>query len=67
MKDAGKRTVQVNVKMSEEDYELLQRAAEKLWPEAVISNSGVLLGLAKMAAKQALAGTPAEKAKSDNK
>ena len=61
MKDAGKRTVQVNVKMSEEDYELLQQAAEKLWPEAVISNSGILLGLAKMAAKQALAGTPAVK------
>jgi uncharacterized protein (DUF1778 family) len=61
MNDAGKRTVQVNVKMSEEDYELLQQAAEKLWPEAVISNSGILLGLARMAAKQALAGASSVK------
>lgn len=50
----GKRTVQVNVKMSGEDFELLKRAAHKLWPEAVISNSGVVLGLAKIAAKDVL-------------
>jgi uncharacterized protein (DUF1778 family) len=60
MNDAGKRTVQVNVKMKEEDYELLQRAAEKLWPDAVISNSGILLGLARIAAKQILTGCSKE-------
>jgi uncharacterized protein (DUF1778 family) len=64
MSEAGKRTVQVNVKMKEEDYELLQAAAEKLWPEAVISNSGILLGLARIAAKQALARNSADNAAS---
>lgn len=56
MNDAGKRTIQVNVRMSEEDYELLMRAAGKLWPDAIISNSGVLLGLAKLTAKDVLGG-----------
>ncbi len=54
MKDAGKRTVQVNVKMSGEDYDLLHKAATTLWPQAIISNSGILLGLAKIAAANAL-------------
>lgn len=50
-----KRTVQVNVKMSPEDFNLLKRAAEKRWPEAVMTNSGIVLGLAKIAAKATLA------------
>lgn len=54
MQSGGKRTVQVNVKMSSEDFAMLQRAAQLLWPDAVISNSGVILGLAKMAAKGVL-------------
>ena len=54
MKEIGKRTVQINVKMSEEDYQLLSRAAERLWPDAVLSNSGIVLGLARLAAKQTL-------------
>lgn len=49
-----KRTVQVNVKMSPEDFDLLKRAATKKWPDAVVTNSGIVLGLAKMAAKEAL-------------
>jgi len=49
---ADKRTVQVNVRLSEQDYDLIKRAAAKLWPNAVLSNSGILLGLAKMAASQ---------------
>jgi hypothetical protein len=52
MQSGGKRTVQVNVKMSGEDFALLQKAAQKLWPDAIISNSGVLLGLAKIAASR---------------
>lgn len=55
MGDAGKRTVQVNVKMSEADFALLNQAAEALWPEAVISNSGIVLGLARLAARQTMA------------
>jgi hypothetical protein len=46
-----KRTVQVNVKMSPEDFQLLKEAAEKKWPDAVMTNSGIVLGLAKIAAK----------------
>jgi hypothetical protein len=50
--ESGKRTVQVNVKMSSKDFALLQDAANKLWPGAILSNSGIILGLAKMAATQ---------------
>ncbi|MHB8541211.1 MAG: hypothetical protein ACYDCD_09765 [Candidatus Acidiferrales bacterium] len=49
-----KRTVQVNVKMTQEDFDLLKRAAEKRWPDAVITNSGIVLALAKIAARQTL-------------
>jgi hypothetical protein len=52
MADTGrmKRTVQVNVKMTEEDFALLRKAAEKRWPDAVMTNSGIVLALAKIAA-----------------
>jgi hypothetical protein len=49
-----KRTVQVNVKMTQDDFELLRKAAEKRWPDAVITNSGILLAFAKIAARQTL-------------
>lgn len=49
-----KRTVQVNVKVTEEDFRLLRRAAEKRWPDAVITNSGIVLALAKIAARESL-------------
>ena len=49
-----KRTVQVNVKMTQEDFELLKEAAEKRWPDAVITNSGIVLALAKIAAREIL-------------
>ena len=39
-----KRTVQVNVKMSPEDFQLLKKAAEKKWPDAVMTNSGIMFG-----------------------
>jgi len=54
MREVTKRNVQVNVKMCAEDYALLKQAAERLWPDAIISNSGILLGLARLAAKGAL-------------
>jgi len=63
MQSSGKRTVQVNVKMSGEDFALLKEAAQKLWPDAVISNSGILLGLAKMAAKRIAVGEKVSRAK----
>jgi hypothetical protein len=49
-----KRTVQVNVKMSPDDFALLRKAAEKRWPDAVMTNSGIVLGLAKIAARDAV-------------
>jgi hypothetical protein len=54
MENSGKRTVQVNVKMSTEDFANLQKAADTLWPDAIVSNSGIILGLAKLAAKDIL-------------
>ena len=54
IQEAMKRTVQVNVKMSPEDFQLLKKAAEKKWPDAVMTNSGIVLGLAKISAKQTL-------------
>jgi len=49
--ETGKRTVQVNVKTSTEDFTALQKAANALWPDAILGNSGILLGLARLAAK----------------
>lgn len=51
---ASKRTVQVNVKMSEEDFTLLKKAAAGHWPGAVLTNSGIVLGLAKIGATAVL-------------
>lgn len=49
-----KRTVQVNVKMSPDDFQLLKKAADVRWPDAPMTNSGILLGLAKISAKEVL-------------
>jgi uncharacterized protein (DUF1778 family) len=49
-----KRTIQVNVKMTEEDFTLLRKAAEKRWPDAVMTNSGIVLALARIAARDTL-------------
>lgn len=51
METNGKRTVQVNVKMSTADFETLRKAASTLWPDAILSNSGIILGLARLSAK----------------
>lgn len=48
MQSSSKRTVQVNVKMSVEDFEMFKRAADALWPNAVLTNSSIVLGLAKL-------------------
>ncbi len=40
--------------MSVEDFELLKRAATALWPDAILSNSGIILGLAKISAKDVI-------------
>ena len=49
-----KRSIQVNVKMSPEDFQLLKKAAERKWADAVMTNSGIVLGLAKISAREIL-------------
>ena len=41
--------------MTEEDFALLRKAAEKRWPDAVMTNSGIVLALARIAARETLA------------
>lgn len=54
MAQNGKRTVQINVRLSEQDFDFIQKAAQALWPDAELSNSGILLGLAKITARDVL-------------
>ncbi len=54
MERDGKRTIQMNVRLSTEDFELIQKAAHALWPDAVLTSSGILLGLARIAARDVL-------------
>jgi len=54
MEQTGKRTIQVNVRLSIEDFNLIERAANALWPDAILTNSAILLGLAKIAARDIL-------------
>ena len=52
IQEGMKRTVRVNVKMTEEDFRILKRAAEKRRPDAVMTNSGIVLALAEIAARE---------------
>jgi len=54
IQEGMKRSVQVNVKMTQEDADLLKKAADKRWPDAVLTNSGIVLALAKIAARETL-------------
>ena len=54
IQEAMKRSMQINVKLSPEDFTLLKKAAAKKWPDAVMTNSGIVLGLAKISAKDIL-------------
>jgi hypothetical protein len=53
-----KRTLQVNSRISPEDLGLLRQAAEKMWPGMPITNSTLLLTLAKLQAQEILAKSP---------
>jgi hypothetical protein len=52
-----KRTTSVTVKMTAEDYTLLQKAADTIWPKAVLTKSSVVLGLARIGAESVLKKT----------
>jgi hypothetical protein len=49
-----KRGLQVNVKMTQEDFDFLKKAADKRWPDAVMTNSGMVLALARIAARDTI-------------
>jgi hypothetical protein len=51
---AGKRTLSVTVKMSEEDLAQLMKAAAKKWEGAILTRSGIVLALAKIGADKVL-------------
>jgi len=40
--------------MSEEDYKLLAKEADTIWPKAVLTQSEILLGLARIGAETVL-------------
>jgi hypothetical protein len=50
----AKRTVSATVKMTSEDDALLTKAAEAIWPGAILTKSSIVLGLAKIAATDIL-------------
>jgi hypothetical protein len=50
----GKRYIQVGVKMSADDFAELKRAEDVLWPGAILTNSSMILGLAKLKASDVL-------------
>ncbi len=54
MQSSSKRTLQINVRMSPEEWDLLQRAADSIWPKAEITKAATVLGFAKMAAEDVL-------------
>jgi hypothetical protein len=49
-----KRTVAVSVKMTPSDLDKFKKAAELLWPGAVLTQSGTILGLARLCAEDVL-------------
>jgi hypothetical protein len=51
---SGKRDMQVGVEMSADDFAEFKRAADVLWSGAILSNSSVILGLAKLKASDVL-------------
>jgi hypothetical protein len=57
----GKRTASVTVKMTAEDLALLERAANTIWPKAVLTRSSIVLGLARIGADASLKETPKKK------
>jgi len=40
--------------MTEEDFDMFEKAAEKRWPDAVMTNSGSVFAFSKIAAKETL-------------
>lgn len=56
-----KRTISIGVKMTPEDWSLLAKAAERIWPGAMLTRSSILLSLAKRGADSGLLGKSGKK------
>jgi len=52
----SKRSLQVNVRLSPDNLKVLRQAAEQLWPGVPLSNSTLLLTLARHKALEILDG-----------
>ena len=52
-----KKSIAATVKMSAADWELLERAAEHIWPGAPVTRSSTILALAKLGAQSVLPGS----------
>ena len=57
-----KRTVSVSIKMKPSDLKEFLRAAEYVWPGAVLTQSGIILGLARIGRESVLAKAGHDKA-----
>jgi uncharacterized protein (DUF1778 family) len=53
-RDKGKRDRQLNVRLTTQDIETMQRAADIAWPGAILSTSSILLSLARLKAEEIL-------------
>jgi hypothetical protein len=53
-----KRTTTVTVKMTAEDFALFTKAADHIWPKAILTRSSIVLGLARMGAESVLKKDP---------
>jgi hypothetical protein len=49
-----KRTTTVTVKMTAEDFALFTKAADHIWPKAILTRSSIVLGLARIGAESVL-------------
>jgi hypothetical protein len=59
------RTVSVTVKMSQEDWDRLERAAAVLWPGAIMTRSSQVLALVRQQVDRVLEQEPTTKKKSN--
>jgi hypothetical protein len=53
-----KRTAAITVRLTESDLKNLRHAADILWPGAVLTQSGIVLGLARLKADEVLKRKP---------
>jgi hypothetical protein len=50
---AEKRDALVSLRLTKSDLDKMNKAAARLWPGAVLTQSGTILGLARLGAEQA--------------